>query len=229
MRKTIYFDYTEMKPGQNDENIPLELKQLEEQLAPSGLMAETANYVIGHNNYNWSLDDEFNNDKPGSYQKSAIRLEHRARKPGMEFAYSGQPIAALGDRLFSSDGKLFARVFGQGMAAGAHDKQTMRDDFVDVLDRTGDESFYFSVLAGFIEHLDSEDCSHAQSILNKCLENPKLSQELVGLHPVRTFDEGDLDRCLTALEAPDDVRAGCMMNFSGDHSMRRFLLRNCWS
>ena len=203
VRKTIFFDCTGMNPGQNGENIPPELKQLSELLEPSNLMARIDIYVFGHDNGHWFLDEEFNNDEPSKYEESTIRLEQMAWKLGMEFASSGKSIATLGTQLFSNGHMPYRRAFGRGLEAGALDKQAMWDRIVGALDQTETDNSNFSFLKGFIEQLDCENRSHAQRILDQSLENPRLSRELVYLHPVKTFDEGDLDRCIRALEVPD--------------------------
>ena len=201
VRRTI-FDHTKKKPGQNDENIPPELKQLAEQLAPSDLMDRINTFVLGQDHDHRSLDEEFDDDEPGGYDESTARLEEKARSLGMEFACSGKPVATLGGQLFSGSGKPYRRSFGQGLAAGAGDKQEMWEDLVEHLHQSEPEFFNYFILAGFIEQLDSEDRPHAQRILDQCLDDQKLCQALVGLHPAKTFDGSDLNRCVRALESP---------------------------
>ena len=202
VRKAIFFDHTEKRPGHNVEMIPPELKQLEELLAPSDLISGINTYVLGQDQNHWNLDEKFDDDEQGRYDESTVRLEEKAKELGIEFAYSGKPVATLGTQLFSDGHMPYRWAFGRGLAAGAHDKQAMWDDVVGALKQTGLENFSFALLAGFIEQLDSEDRSHAQRILDQCLDDPKLCQAIVGLHPTRIFDEGDLDRCIRALESP---------------------------
>ena len=183
--------------------IPPELKQLEEQLAPSDLMSRINTFILGQDHYHWNLDEEFDDDESGRYDESTARLEEKARILGMEFACSGKPVATLGGQLFSGSGKPYRWSFGRGLAAGTRDKQEMWEDLVEHLHQSESEFFDYFIHAGFIEQLDREDRPHAQRILDQCLDDQKLRPVLVGLHPIRTFDEGDLDRCVAALDAPD--------------------------
>ena len=196
VRKTISLDYS----GQDSEPVPPELVHLAEMLAPSDLMDRIKAYVLGQSHYHWSLDEEFDDDEPDA---SEARLVEKAERLGDEFALTNEPIATLGVELFSADYMPYRTAFGRGLASGAVDKQAMWDDLVMALNHVESENCDLAVLAGFIEQLDSEDRPHAQHILDQCLDNPRLRQELVSLHPVTTFDEGDLERCIMALEVPD--------------------------
>lgn len=203
VQKTIFFDYAEKNPDQNDEKIPPDLKQLAERLAPSDLMAKISTFVLGHDNDPWSLGEEFHEDEPNGYDEATNRLTQRATDLGQEFACSGRSVTTLGTRLFSSDYMPYRCAFGRGLAASAYDKAAMWDDLVNAVAQMDSENCDLAVLAGYIEQVDSEDRSYAQCILDQCLEDATLNRELVYLHPAKTFDKGDLDRCMNALDVSD--------------------------
>ena len=202
VRKTMFFDYEDSEPGRSDEDMPQELKRLEKRLAPSGLMARIDTFVLGHDNDPWSLDEEFHDKEANDYDESAIRCEQRATELGREFACSEKPVAALGARLLSNDYMPYRRAFGRGLAADAHRRQALWDDLASAAAQTDSRRCDLAVLAGFIEQVDSEDRPCAQRILDQCLGDQRLGRELVRLHPAKNFEEGDLERCMRALEVP---------------------------
>ena len=92
VRKTIHLDYIERGHGRNGDEIPLELTQLAERLAPSGLLAKIDTFVLGSDSHPWSLDEEFRDGEPNKYDESRSRLKQAATELGREFARSGKPL-----------------------------------------------------------------------------------------------------------------------------------------
>ena len=117
VRRTIFFDYREKKHGQDVEPVPPELKQLEELLAPSDMMANINAFVLGQDHDQWSLDEELADDEQSELDVSTARLEKKARNLGVDFACSGEPVATLGAQLFSQEYMPYRFAFGQGLAS----------------------------------------------------------------------------------------------------------------
>ncbi|MCY4542814.1 MAG: hypothetical protein OXB95_10560 [Rhodobacteraceae bacterium] len=203
VRKTIVCNYTKPASDQNEEPLPPELELLEKQLEPRDLIARIRVYVLGHNSWPRYLDKEYTCDQSNGYEASKARLEQNAKALGECFAHSRNSIAALGPRLFSKDPMPYRNSFGQGLAVGAPDKQAMWEDLVEHSHQSASENSDHSVLAGFVQQLDHDDRSHAQSVLNQCSNDSKLGRILIDLHPVESFGENDVGRCLKVLDLPE--------------------------
>ncbi|SEG33199.1 hypothetical protein SAMN05421751_1333 [Jhaorihella thermophila] len=202
VRSIIYFDYRKKAGEEEIEPIPGSLASLEAELAPKDLMAKIMTYVLGKG-HRWELDDEFDDSDPNKYSEADKRLAAKVEELGEEFARSCQPIETLLPGLFSTEWMAYRHAFGRGLAKGAFDQQETWSRLVEAFHRHEPDKCNFAVLSGFMEALDETDRSTAQALLDQCLDDALLRPILVGLHPAGSFDEKDLDRCISALEHPD--------------------------
>lgn len=204
VRSTIHFDYRKTKPEDSAEPLPEALAALERDLVPADLISSIRAYVFGGWHDLWELDDEFDDKDPKKYDSSERRLSKRSEELGEEFACSGRPMSELGQDLFLN-GRVPSRLvaFGRGLARRTPDCNAAWRELVAELHQYGAESFNFAVLSGFIEEIDTRDRPTAQAMLDQCQDDTLLRTVVVELTPSRSFDEKDLERCISALRHPD--------------------------
>lgn len=183
--------------------VSIDLIKLETELEPTDLIARIEAYVLPSRHSYWNLDSEFEFDGRDKYEESSKRLVERAKHLGSEFAASGLSFDKLGKQLFGQDQMSLAQSFGYGLVQGASDIHKCWDALIEYLNRLQPELSTFGVFAGFIEAVDSNDREAAQELLNECAQHAALRRVLILLHPVHSFTETDLDRCISVLEYPD--------------------------
>lgn len=201
IRSKNYFD--RRRQDGDASQVSIELLELERELEPMDLVARIQAYVFPSCHGYWGGDPEFETDGTEKYEDSRRRLAERATALGAEFSASGRPLQELGERLFGRNDMSLVEAFGRGLAQGALDVRIYWDNLIECLDFVEQETRNYAVLAGFIESVDSAESSVAQELLDQCAEHPVLRQVLVGLHPIKSFDEHDLDRCMSIIEEPN--------------------------
>ena len=195
IREKNYFD--RRNQDGDGRQVSIELIELERELEPADLIARIHAYVFPAS---WGLDYEFDDEDSGKYEDSMKRLVDRARNLGAEFSASGLPLSDLGERLFGRDEMSLIAPFGKGLAEGGADIRTYWNKLIEHLDRFEDCSKNYAVFAGYIEAVDSSDRALAQELLDQCAQHSGLRTVLIRLHPIQSFTEQDLDRCMSVLE-----------------------------
>lgn len=193
IQKTIF--YADFNNENEDDKLTLEdLRTLKDELVPATLVNQIEAVFKSEHDY-WLLDDS----GPDSYEEVEQQLISRAEELGEEFARSRQSLSELESYLYSTNVRLFQNAFGKGLAKGAEDLKGNWRELVNLLHTLNLERFSVSLLCGFIEVIDGNDRGLAQRMLDQCLEDKLLRRALVELHPQRTFDCTDFDRCIRAL------------------------------
>ncbi len=200
IRAKNYFD--RRNQDGDDRQVSIELIELERELEPTDLIARIQAYVFPSRHGYWGVDPEFETDGKEKYEDSRSRLEERATALGAEFAASGCSLRELGERLFGRDDLSLIEAFGKGLVRGTSDIRKCWDQLIECLDLVEGGVGNYAVFAGFIEAVDSADRTAAQELLDQCAQHPVLLHVLVGLHPIQSFTEQDLDRCVSVLECP---------------------------
>ncbi len=198
VKRKIY-NYQNPKDDKETVKIPPELEYLEEILRPTDLKSRIECFVIGEETSRYSVDPK----DPGRYVPYKDSPESIAESLGIEFAKSEKSISSIGSELFFNSTMHYGRYFGRGLAIGASNKQSMWDELVSGLNQFGRHNSDLSIHKGYIEQIESINRFHAQKILDSCLDHPKLRKEILDLHPINSFEESDLDRCIKALNFKD--------------------------
>jgi len=201
IRAKNYFDRKNQEG--KGRQVSIELIKLESELEPVDLIARIQAYVFPARHSHWGMDPEFEIEGTETYKDSARRLADRARNLGAEFAASGRSLSELGERLFGRDSMSLVDAFGNGLAQGTPDIRAYWGKLIEYLDLVEQDVRNYAVFAGFIEAVDSADRTVAQELLDQCARHSELRKVLVGLHPIQSFTEQDLDRCISVLEYPD--------------------------
>lgn len=200
IRAKNYFD--RRNQDGDDRQVSIELIELERELEPIDLIARIQAYVFPSRHGYWGVDPEFETDRKEKYEDSRSRLEERATALGAKFAASGCSLRELGERLFGRDDLSLIEAFGKGLVRGTSDILKCWDQLIECLDLVEGGVGNYAVFAGFIEAVDSAERTAAQELLDQCAQHPVLLHVLVGLHPIQSFTEQDLDRCVSVLECP---------------------------
>lgn len=95
VRTAIHFDYRKTKADGDVPTIPEDLAALEQDLAPTELMANIGTFVLGRGADHWALDDDFGDNDGKKYAASEERLAAKARVLGVTFACSGKKSEIL--------------------------------------------------------------------------------------------------------------------------------------
>ncbi len=201
--ETIYFDHRDQDPAGSVAEVPKELQELRDVLAPKDLISNIRAHLLGRRNDLWSLDPEFDHDDATKYAKAEARLAERVTEFGREFALSGMDLRQLGPELFSANWMPYGRSFGSGIAKGAMDLAVEWGKLVAALRDTGLTHFNVVVLAGFLEEAGQLNQGLDRSLLDACLGDDLLRPLIRLLHPAREFSDADMDRCIYALQQPD--------------------------
>ncbi|MCU8071657.1 hypothetical protein [Shewanella sp. SM32] len=203
VRTTIYFDYTKRKDGDDVEPPPDNLAALERELEPHDLIPAILTYVLSNRQDYWALDANFDHEKIHKYNEARQLLETKAFRLGEEFVLSDHKLDELGPHLFSNDWMPNRTAFGKGVAKGAHDLWATWLQLVDQLEQHAEASWNFAIFDGFITEVNSINSFLAEKLLDQCAQHPILRRALVYLHPLGTFTETDLDRCMAILDDPE--------------------------
>ena len=201
--ETIYFDYRDATGPDHAEPVPPELLELRENLTPKDLVSSIRAHLLGRRNDLWSLDPDFDHDDQTKYAKAEARLAERVTEFGKQFALAGNDFKLLGPELFSADWMPYGHAFGSGIARGAPDLTTEWEKLVAALRDTGLKRFNAAVLSGFLEEAGQLNQGLDRHLLDVCLKDDLLRPAVRLLHPARDFADGDMDRCIYALQHPD--------------------------
>jgi len=198
IRTKNYFD--RRNQDGDTHQVSSELIELERELEPTDLIARIQAYVFPARPGRWGVDPDFEAEGTETYEDSMSRLADRAKNLGIEFSASGCSLSDLGERLFNRDDISLIDAFGQGLAQGTPDIRSYWDKLIEYLDSIEEGSRNYAVFVGFIKAVDSLDRALTQELLDQCVQHSVLRTVLVELHPIQSFTEQDLDRCMSVLE-----------------------------
>lgn len=185
---------------QMEQEALLKLKRLSQHLKPGNLLEQARTYALTDERSSFDLEDSFEEEEGSSNRWK--RVQDITRQIGAAVAQDMSVFRKLLPELVSSYHHRLG-VFGEGLADGCEDRQSMWQALYEQIKKTPPEKRQITVLVGFLSSCAIHEPDLHDSILDSLIKDELLGRWFPYFQIASKIDEPGIERLHQALDEGD--------------------------